>query len=91
MNIDDIKKGMEVSTDILENNKQVKIQLEDDPLYIRRITKKFKTADGKECICAVFVGVFEDAGFVRLLRRGVYNWGKFRHIPTDITEECIKG
>ncbi|MHA1377166.1 MAG: hypothetical protein ACTSRG_02175 [Candidatus Helarchaeota archaeon] len=91
MKADDVEKGINIGVEILINNPKIGIKIEEEPMFIKRIVKKFKTVDGKDCICCVYVGIYEDIRDLRIYRRGIKNWAKIRKIPIDIIEECIEG
>ncbi|MHA1385724.1 MAG: hypothetical protein ACTSR3_18385 [Candidatus Helarchaeota archaeon] len=90
MKADDVEKGIEIAVELLETNPKIQVDIEDEPLFIKRIAKKFKTTEGKDCICCVYVGIYDDIKDLRIYRRGMKNWAKIRRIPADILEESIK-
>jgi hypothetical protein len=91
MKADDIEKGIDIALELLNNNQSIQLEIGDEPMFIKRIIKKFKTIEGKECTCCVYVGIYNDVKDLRIYRRVMKNWAKIRQIPMDDLEESIKG
>ena len=90
MKADDVEKGIELSVELLTNNIEItKVEIKDDPTFIKRIVKKFKTTEGKDCTCCVYVGVYSDVKDLRIYRRAMNNWAKIRKIPLASFEESF--
>lgn len=91
MNTSDIDKGIGIATEILNRNSEIKVEIQDEPMFIKRIVGKFKTNEEKDCKIVIYVGILADVKDLRLLSRGVKNFALLRKIPYDDFEESIKG
>ena len=91
MDSSDIDKGIELATKMLEATTEIKMEIQDEPMFIRRIAGKFKTKDGKDCTIIIYVGVFESVKDLRIIARGVKNLAILREIPYDDFEDKIRG
>ena len=82
MKADDVEKGIELSVELMTNNIEItKVEINNEPTFLKRIVKKFKTADGKDCACCIYVGFYSDVKDLRIFRRAMTNWAKIRKIP----------
>lgn len=87
----DIDKGIGIATEILNKKSKIQIDLQDEPVFIKRIVGKFKTKDGKDCKIVIYIGMYADIKDLRIYSRGMKNWAMIRKIPYDDFEESIKG
>ena len=87
----DIDKGIELATKMLETTTEIKMEIEDEPMFIRRIAGKFKTKEGKDCNIIIYIGVFASVKDLRIIARGVKNLAILREIPYDDFEDRIQG
>ncbi|MFX0137574.1 MAG: hypothetical protein ACFFDN_28305 [Candidatus Hodarchaeota archaeon] len=91
MKVEDIEKGIELAVELLNKNPKIQIDIEEEPIFIRRIVGNFKTKKGKDCKVIAFIGAYDDIKDVRIYSRGVKNWALIRQIPYDDHESVIKG
>ena len=91
MDSSDVDKGIEIATKMLSNNLEVQMELQDEPMFIKRIAGTFKTKDGKDCRIIIYVGIMNDIKDLRIIARGVKNLAIIREIPLDDFEESIRG
>lgn len=90
MKEDDIQKGIELAVELLTQNSKIQMDIEDEPIFIKKLTGKFKTKKGKDCSIVVYIGAYDDIKDVRIYSRGVKNWAIIRQIPYDDHENIIK-
>ena len=91
MDSKDIDKGIEIATKMLSANTEIQMDIQEEPMFIRRMEGTFKTKDGKDCQIIIYVGVIEDVKEFRIIARGVKNLALIREIPFDDFEDRIKG
>ena len=87
----DIDTGIEIATKMLINNTEIQMEIQDEPMFIKRMAGKFTTKQGKECRIIIYVGIMDDIKDLRIIARGVKNLAIIREIPLDDLEESIKG
>ncbi len=90
MKEDDIKTGIDLAIELLSKNSKIQMDIEDEPIFIKKIAGKFKTKD-KDCSVVVYFGAYDDIKDVRIYSRAVKNWALIRQIPYDDHEGVIKG
>lgn len=91
LNKQDIETGIGIAVKLLTKYPKIQTEMEDEPVFTRQITGKFKTAKGKECTVIVNVGFYDDIRAHRLIARGLKNYAILRKIPYDNLEDKIKG
>ncbi|NHI91759.1 MAG: hypothetical protein EAX96_04585 [Candidatus Lokiarchaeota archaeon] len=91
MDLSDVNKGIETATKLIEKTLDIKKDIEDESMFIKRIIGKFKTKEGKDCSIIIYMGVMEDVKELRIIARGVKNLAILREIPFDDFEDSIKG
>lgn len=91
MKVEDIAKGIELAVELLTKNSKIQMDIEEEPIFIKKIAGKFQTKKGKDCSVVVYIGAYEDIKDVRIYSRAVKNWALIRQIPYDDHESVIKG
>lgn len=91
MKSEDIQKGIELAADLSAKHIKIQMNIEEEPIFIKRLVGNFKTNKGKDCNMILYIGAYDDIKDVRIYSRGVKNWALIRQIPYDDLENVIKG
>lgn len=87
----DVETGMAKAVEMLNKTSKVQMDIEDEPMYIKRLSAKFKTKKGNDCHIIIYAGVLDNVKDSRIIMRGVKNLAILREIPFDDLEDSIRG